>query len=195
RFVGIALGFDPAIAQPVIGSHGGPRLNVFKDKGLKFRGRSGTPLPQTNAAELASPHAFNRRHDQGLGSKPPPAFARLRRSQIAFIHFDQALQSFPSRSHHRPAQLVQQAPGGAVTPQAEHPLQPQRAGTVLLSDNVPDRAKPKRQGQIAIAKDRAGGHGGLALAITADPKRPGGSPRTRRVAFWTAKSLRPAQPG
>ena len=47
---------------------------------------------------------FNGRNNQGLGSKLPPTFARLRRSQIAFIYFDQA----PSRSHHRSAQLVQQ---------------------------------------------------------------------------------------
>src|ERR1019366_5972659 len=129
---------------------------------------------------------------QGLGPMLPPTFARLRRSQIAFIHFDQALQWFPSRSHHRSALLVQQAPSGAVAAQAQYPLESQRTSTVLLSDNMPDRAEPKHQREIAIAKDGASGHGGLGLAITANPKASGPPPCPRRAASGTAKSLGPA---
>ena len=89
--------------------HRGPRFDGVGDEGFQLRGAGRAHLPQADAAELARANAFDRGDDQGFASRLASAFAGLRRAEVALIDLHDPTQTLPARSHHRSAQLVQQA--------------------------------------------------------------------------------------
>jgi hypothetical protein len=98
----------------------------------------------------------------------------------------------PARDH-RPAQLVE--PGGPVAPEAQNPLEAERARPGLLAGHPPHRPEPHRQRRARVLEDRPGGHGDLARAPGAHPEPPSGRPARRALAGGAGPAVRPSDEG
>ncbi len=123
----------------------------------------------------------------------PPMQAGFRRAPVGFVHLDTPPQTFASGPHHRPAQLVEQSPRGAITAQAQGALQAQSADAVLLRDHMPHGPTPHRQRQVTVLKDRARRHRNLASTAAAKPEPTGHRPRLGAGARRALESPRPAK--
>src|SRR5580700_6845594 len=108
---------------------------------------------------------------------------------------DDTLQPLTSGTNHRPAQLVQQIPRRAITPQPQHPLQAQGAGPALLAGHVPQRFEPQTQGQMRVREQGPRRHRGLPTAPPAVTQAPRRDPMIRPLTYRAAETFRPPQSG
>src|SRR5512132_2174842 len=103
-------------------------------------------------------------HTQRLASPLTSSNALLLAAPVCLVHFHHPGEAIPPRSHHGTPQFMQPSPRGVVAPQAQHPLEPDSAGTVLLAGDCPHRPKPNRQRLACVLEDRPGRHRALIPA-------------------------------
>src|SRR5215471_15282790 len=100
-----------------------------------------------------------------------------------------------SGPHHGAAQFMQHRPRRLILLQAEHSLQPQRAGAILLGGYPPHGAEPDRQWSPGILEDRPCCHGTLAATASILQQHFAYRPGLVTTTTWTPKTTRPPQPG
>src|SRR5437763_4874347 len=117
-------------------------------------------------------------------------------ADIALIDLHDAGQQLPAREDHRASELVQPRPRGLIAPEPEHPLQSQRADTLLLVHDVPDRREPAHQRRAGPAEDRSGRYRALGPALAAASQPVGHLPPTTvgRTAEPAGEPAPPAEP-
>ena len=113
----------------------------------------------------------------------------------SLINLDPAVELFPARPDHSPAQLVEHDPSSFIAPQAQRSLESQRADPTLLIGNPPGRAKPEAQADLAPIKNRARRDSDVPAAASTPQHTSRGSPNLPMIAPWALDSLRPAQTG
>jgi hypothetical protein len=82
--------------------------------------------------------------------------AFLQPTHIAFFDLDAPCQQVSPRSYRRAAQFMQPRPRRLIVLQAEHSLQPQRAGAVLLRRHPPHGTKPNWPRGPRVLEDGSG---------------------------------------
>src|SRR5580693_10245924 len=185
---------QPAVALPVVRPHLAADLDGGGDRRLQALGRSVGHARQPNAADPFG-GLLCRNHDQHLALSPASSLARSRPADEYLIDFDDALQPLTSGTNHRPAQLVQQIPRRAITPQPQHPLQAQGAGPAFLAGHVPQRFEPQTQGQMRVREQGPRRHRGLPTAPPAVTQAPRRDPMIRPLTYRAAEPFRPPQSG
>src|SRR5215813_4993649 len=80
-----------------------------------------------------------------------------------------------------------------VAAQAQLPLDPDGAGTVLLACDSPHRPKPKRQRFARVLEDCPCCHRALVPATSALQQNPPHRPTLPPATSWTPKTIRPTQ--
>src|SRR5271155_3258625 len=185
---------QPLIRLPTIGMNRTPGRNGSLDKPMEVYRRAVRYPRQTDATD-ARPEFFGRDNHQGFTVTTPAFLSRRYTPHLRFIHFDTPAEPVPPGTHHGPAQFVEQGPSRLITTQAQNALQAQRTGSVLLTGQIPHRSQPQPQGQMAVLKHGASGHGRGVLATgTHQP------PTSRWPAFLpttpgTNEAVRPTQAG
>ena len=89
----VTLGCQPSITRPIVGDHGALRFDGLRDERLQFRGADRAHLTQADAAQGPRTDAFNGGHQQRLAAWLTPAFAGLRRAEIALIDLHGSAQA------------------------------------------------------------------------------------------------------
>ena len=89
----VTLGCQPSITRPIVGDHGALRFDGLRDERLQFRGADRAHLAQADAAQGPRTDAFNGGHQQRLAAWLTPAFAGLRRAEIALIDLHGSAQA------------------------------------------------------------------------------------------------------
>src|SRR5208283_1653259 len=77
--------------------------------------------------------------------------------------------------------------------QAQHPLQSQSAGAILLGRHPPHRAEPQPQRRVRVLKDCPGRHRGLIGAFGALPKHAAQRPPAALPTTRATETVRPSQ--
>ncbi len=114
-------------------------------------------------------------------------------ANVRLVDLHPPAKAIPSRSHHRPPQLVQPRPGRLVASQAQHPLYGQGTGSGLLAGDLPDRPEPDLQGQTGALENRPCRHGHLIPALAAEPQPATHGPSLPAGAPRTNETLRPTK--
>jgi hypothetical protein len=86
-------------------------------------------------------------------------------AHIGFIDLDRAMKSVSPRPHHGRAQLLQDGPGGLITPQPQQALEAECADSMLLVGHVPGCGKPLLERYSAAVKDRSRRDGNFTTAF------------------------------
>ena len=167
--------------------------------GALDEGAQGGPARVGHDLQAQSPQgplaALDRRHHQerlAIMALPTTLQTRLLAPDPGLIDLDLAVEPAPLGVHHRPAELVQQKPGGLVV-QAELLGQLQRGDAGLERGHEIRRGEPDGQGQPGAVEDRPRGDRGLVAAGTALPAAAGGQEAdVAAAAGGTAEALRPA---
>src|SRR3990172_605283 len=124
---------------------------------------------QTNPAQT-SPGMLHRRQNHALAFSATSTLAGTFSTPAGLINLHRAAQPLPAGAHHRPPQPMQPGPSGMIAAQPQHPLQPQRAGPVLLASHIPDGLEPHPQRIARVVEQGSGGHRhALATAPTLIP--------------------------
>ena len=89
---------------------------------------------------------------------------------------------------------LQPSPRRVVTPQAQHPLQSDGAGPVLLTGDCPHRSKPNRERFTGALKNCPRGDRALVLANRALPQQRAHRPSFPLATPRALKAIRPPQP-
>src|SRR5262249_15130944 len=110
---------------------------------------------------------LDRDHDERLLPDVPLAAAFFDTAEEELVDLDRSNQLVATRTHHRPAQLVEPCPRRAVAAEAENPLQSLSTGSVLLARHPPDRAEPESERKASVLEDGPGRDRGLVAALTA----------------------------
>jgi len=191
--VSIPLGLQPPVTLPPISMNHAARLDrVFDEPMQALTGGVRNP-PHANSPDPA-PIFLCGNDNQCLRLGTPAKHPFLRASRIGFIHLHSPRQPIPSRTNHRPAELVQPCLCRLVTPQAQDPLHPQSAGPYLGAGHRPDRPESQDQRLVGVLEDRPSRHRDLVLARhTLEQKLPD-RPSPTPAASRTDEPLRPSQP-
>ena len=80
-----------------------------------------------------------------------------------------------------------------IAAQPQNPLQPQSAGTVFLTGQMPDRPKPKLERLARVVENRSGGGGNWIQAAGAHSSLPIHRPGATVLTPGADKTLRPTQ--
>jgi hypothetical protein len=88
------------------------------------------------------PSSSSSHDNQRFGLDQAAAQSFFLAAEVALVNFDPSGQQIAPRPHHRTAQLVQPGPGRLILLQAQHTLQSESAGAVLLGRHPPHRLKP-----------------------------------------------------
>ena len=123
-----------------------------------------------------------------------PANALLFAAPVRLVHFHHSGEAIPARSHHGAPQFMQPSPRGVVTPQAQHPLESDSAGAVLLAGDCPHRPEPNRERFARVLEDCPGRHRALVSATRTLQQHPAHRPGLPPTAPRTPKTIRPPQP-
>ena len=114
-------------------------------------------------------------------------------TDVGLIDLDTSAQPIPARPNHRPSQFVQPRPGGQVAAQTQHPLQPHRAGSILLTSHIPHGAEPQAQRLACVLKNRPRSDRGLVPAAATDQPPTSGGPGRASLAARADKTVRPTK--
>ena len=118
------------------------------------------------------PAHFHRADDQGLIQELAAALeTHIGTAHVGFVDLDLVLQRFPVRSHHGPAELVQERPGRLVT-DPELTLQLDRRQPGRMGRHEAGRPEPYRQRQPRTMQNRPRSQGGLPATRFALPQPP-----------------------
>src|SRR5439155_16235387 len=142
--------------------------------------------PHASAGALRT-HLDRDRDDLFLAAAPVAA-GRLRADK-GLVDLKLAYQPVTPRAYHRPAQLVQQRPGGLVARQPERTLERERAHARLLIRHIPGGGEPGHERQTRVGQDRARRHRTLQPAARTAPQAAREPPGIRPAAAPTAESL------
>src|SRR5207253_3089201 len=138
-----------------------------------WRQRSGRGVMQQLEAPPARAVAahLNRDRDQRLSlALAAAATVAVAAAEEALIDLDLAREGLALRCHHRPAQLVQDRPGGLIAGDAELALQLQRRDTRPVRADQVSRPEPQGQRQTRLVHCRPGRHRRLAAATPTLPQ-------------------------
>ena len=143
------------------------------------------PIPAPSAWAAITTHAFLTVCLPVAPSSSPPTSVS--------VHLHPPVQPIPVRSYHRTSQFMQPGPRRLITGQAQHALQPQGAGPVLLTGHIPHRAEPHDQRLPSVLENGARSSRGLTPAAAA--LKQGGTNQNRLgpLTLRAPKSVRPSQ--
>src|SRR3954452_398258 len=133
-------------------------------------------------------------HNQCLVLRLPSSNRCLFGAPVGLVYLYPARQPVPPRSHHGTPQLMEPGPCRVVAPQAQHPLQPDGAGTVLLTGHRPHGPKPQRQRFTRVLENGPGRHRALIPATGTLQQQPTNRPVPPLPTTRAAKPIRPTQP-
>src|SRR5487761_1175149 len=187
-----AVALQGRVSQPSIGMDDAPQHNGVPDKGHEAFRRGIRNLAHTNPADPLPILLYRNNHKSFLQVEPPRQ-SFLGAADVAFVYFDPAVEQVSPRPDHGAAQLVQPGPGRLIALQAQHPLQSQRAGAILLRCHPPHGAEPHRQGSSRVLENRPRRHRSLRAAGRAFPQHASDRPCLAATALRTAKAFRPTQ--
>ena len=114
-----------------------------------------------------TPILLSRNDDQCFGLCLPAAEPLFQPTEVSLIYLHPPTQQIAPRSDHRASQLVQPRPSCLVLLQAQHPLQPQGTGSILLRGDPQHGLELQPQSGAGTLKNRTRRHRGLASAIAA----------------------------
>jgi hypothetical protein len=137
---------------------------------------------------------FCRNHNQRLVAAAPSRLAFFQTAEIGLVHFHPSRQFVAARSDHGPTQFVQPCPGRLVTPQPQHPLDPQRTRPVFLAGHIPHRPEPHDQRLAYILENRPRRHRGLAPTPSALEQGLTDYTRLHPATLGTPKAVGPPHP-
>src|SRR5260370_16036311 len=156
----VAFLLQRQVAEPPVGVDDAPWFHRVLHKGHQTLGGRIHNLAHANPAD-PQPILLSGNNNQCLLYVEPTGQAFLQPTHIAFVYLDSTCQQVAPRSYHRAAQFMQPRPRRLIALQAEHSLQPQRAGTVLLSRHPPHGTKPNWQRGPRVLEDSSGCHPSL----------------------------------
>src|SRR6516164_896432 len=182
-----------AVAVPPVRVHHTPRCDRFRYKGQKTLCRGIRDLPHADPSDTR-PIFLSRNDNQRLSPQVPTPKTFLLSTQVSLVHLHSPRQQGAPGPNHRPTQFMQPRPGRLVSAQAQHSLQSQGAGSLLLDRHPPHRAEPQRQRRTGVLKDRSGRHRGWVRASGALAKPASQRPRSTLPATWATEAVRPPQP-
>src|SRR4029450_5625707 len=142
NFMMVSIFLQAAVPLPSIGMHDTARFNGSSDKLLQTSCggiRNARHADPSNATTILLRRNGNQRLSQDLACMRFGLFA----TNIPLLALDPSAPPIPARPNHRPSQFVQPRPGGQVAAQAQHPLQPHRAGSILLASHIPHGSEPQ----------------------------------------------------
>jgi len=114
---------------------------------------------------------------------------------IALIDFDNAFQTVPTGSNHRPAEAMQNGPGGLIAAKAQHALQTQGAHSRFLARNMLGGSQPDLHGCARLIENRAGcNRTRMSAGPTNQTSAVAPVGLTLRCAAWTNEPIWPLQP-
>ena len=127
---------------------GGTRCNVAgKDRDDRAALEVGNHVHADSTGGLTTLfHCHQNESRSSIFELPAPTQPGLLTANPRVINLNLAVQGFPSRTHHRPAELVKHHPRGLVAGQAELPLQKQGGDSPFVSGHQIRRPKPTGQG-------------------------------------------------
>ena len=183
---------QPCIPFPAIRVDHGPWFNRIGHKALQA-GRRGIRNMSHSDATDGMPLFFCSNDNQSLLFRLPAADAGFAASLVGLVHLDPSRQSFPARSDHDSAKLMQPRPRGLVAAQTQNLLQAEGAGPRLWTGNPPNHTKPQNPRFACAVKHRARRYRRLrGTGCTLHEDRPN-PPALRMPATRTTKTVRPAQ--
>jgi len=190
--VHITCGGQIPVPSPFICTHCIARLHAV------FNSREQTPtrcilhLLKTNTSKPLA-LVFNCYDNQCLPRRSPTPFAGFLTPNIRLVNLDNTRQSIPAWPHHRVPQPVQPQPRGTIATQAQKPLQPHCADTVLLIGHVPHRPEPKPKRFSGVFEDCPSRNRDLKVALTTTVQPSLCFPTLSMITAWAPKSVRPSQ--
>ena len=190
--VHITCGGQIPVPSPFICTHCIARLHAV------FNSRDQTPtrcilhLLKANTSKALA-LVFNRYDNQCLPRRSPTPFAGFLTPNIRLVDLDNTRQSIPTWPHHRVPQPVQPQPRRTIAAQAQKPLQPHCADTVLLIGHVPYRPEPKSKWFSGIFEDCPSRNRDLKVALATPVQPPLRFPTLSMITAWAPKSVRPSQ--
>lgn len=190
--VHITYGGQIPVPSPFVCTHCTARLHAV------FNGRDKTPtrcilyLLKTNTSKPLA-LVFNRYDNQCLPRCSPTPFAGFLTPNIRLVNLDNPRQSIPAWPHHRVPQPVQPQPRRTIAAQAQEPLQPHCADTVLLIGHVPHRSEPESKWFSSVFKDCPSRNRNLKVALTTPVQSPLRFPILPMITPWAPKPISPSQ--
>src|ERR1700692_555905 len=152
---------QPPIDGRAVSAQHGARLNDLSHERLDAGRRFRFNLLETNTAKAFRLQNLDGNDYDCLGRLSLRAFAdggvtAVANRKIALIDFDNAFQTLPTGSNHRPAEAMQNGPGGLIAAKAQHALQTQGAHPRFLARDMPCGSRPDLQGCACLIENRAG---------------------------------------
>ena len=151
HFALVAKDFKPVVALPPIGVDDRTGLDGGGNEAVKAAlrriGDAVEPDPTDSVAFLLS---TNRNKRLRLRLTPRDAFFQA--ADVSLVDLDHALKSITPGADHCLPELVKPGPNCLVAPDPKDPLHTERAGSVPLARNEPDRPEPKRGSESAFLK-------------------------------------------
>ena len=178
--------FHPSVRTTVSGST--PPLDGILQAACGGVRNSTKPNPPDS-----SPIQLGHNHHQRLPCRSAAALAGLFASNIRFIDFHNAGQSFSAWPDHSAPEFVQPRPCRFVTPKPQNLLQSKSAGPRLLTCDPPDGAKPHPQRLARAVKDRSSCDRSLVGTCLALDSSAPQSPALGMPTARANKTIRPAQ--
>ena len=193
-FMAVAPSAELGITGPAVCSHSASGLDGCENEPFQARCRSVRQAFQANAPDSVPVLLRGDRND-GLAAEAAPERPFVLPSHVGLVHFHDPAQAVATRTDHGAAQLVQPGPRGPLLAQAEHPLQPERTGTILLRRHPPHRLEPSPQGLASAFEDGSGCQRRLVPATAADETIPLGRPSRPAATARANETVRPPDPG
>lgn len=193
-----AAALQGRVSQPSIGMGDAPRMDdaprhngIPDDEHEAFR-RGIWNLAHTNPADPL-PILLKRNHRKRFLQVEPPRQSSLGAAGAASDHFDPAAEQVSPRPDHGAAQLVQPGSDRPIALQAQHPLQSQRAGAIVLRGHPPHGAELHRQRSSRVLENCPRRHRSLRAAGRAFQQHASDRPCLAATALRTAKASRLTQ--
>jgi hypothetical protein len=155
------------------------------------------PACTGNASQPNTPDTFacllRGDHDQRFACRSTASLAGSFPTNEDLVHFHDSGQAIPTGTHHGPPQFVQPVPRGVIAAKAQDSLQPQSAGPIFLTGDVPHRFEPKPKGFMCVGEQRARRDRNVPLTALTAEHAPLHFPKLSTAAPGASPSLWPTQ--
>jgi hypothetical protein len=180
------------VAEPTVGAYDTPWLDTSLYRRYQTCRRSIGHSTKPNSPDVIA-FIFNCYKNQRLTGCTSPSFSRPFATDINFVNLDSARQAISARSHHGSTKLMEPYPYGFISLEPQNSLESHGADSILLTDYVPNRAKPKLKRFSSILKDGPCRHRGFGLTSCAMVQVATGYPRPVISTTRTSKTFRPSK--
>jgi hypothetical protein len=151
--------------------------------------------PTHSDSSQSATFLLNRHGDERFQVPLTTSKALFQSTDGGLVNLDRAVETVAIWSHHCRTEFVQPDPGRLVAAESQVLLQRERAGSVLLTGDQPNRLEPHGQGLVRVLKDGPGGNPSMVLTGSADDDPLAGpAPAFPATAAGAPESVRPPQP-